>query len=59
MSPQNRGIRLNPEEPIDEDEDVQAERIRTATASTTSRLEEVPKHITNWMFMVVSKNCKE
>ncbi|XP_060058625.1 ATP-binding cassette sub-family A member 6 [Erinaceus europaeus] len=40
ISPQ-RNPHQNPEEPIDEDEDVQAERIRTATALTTN-LEEKP-----------------
>ncbi|XP_062936396.1 ATP-binding cassette sub-family A member 6 [Cynocephalus volans] len=42
ISPQSRDVRPNPEEPIDEDEDVQAERIRTATALTTSNLDEKP-----------------
>ncbi|XP_014644682.1 PREDICTED: ATP-binding cassette sub-family A member 6 [Ceratotherium simum simum] len=42
ISPQSRNVRPNPEEPVDEDEDVQAERIRTATALTTSNLEEKP-----------------
>uniref|UniRef100_A0A8C3WMI6 ATP binding cassette subfamily A member 6 n=1 Tax=Catagonus wagneri TaxID=51154 RepID=A0A8C3WMI6_9CETA len=41
ISPESREARPNPEEPVDEDEDVQAERIRTATALTTS-IEEKP-----------------
>ncbi|ELK12424.1 ATP-binding cassette sub-family A member 6 [Pteropus alecto] len=41
ISPPSREARPNPEEPVDEDEDVQAERIRTATALTTSNMEEV------------------
>ncbi|EPY72547.1 hypothetical protein CB1_001336002 [Camelus ferus] len=40
ISPKSRDARPNPEEPVDEDEDVQTERIRTATALTTS-IEEV------------------
>ncbi|XP_061031488.1 ATP-binding cassette sub-family A member 6 [Eubalaena glacialis] len=36
ISPKSRDGRPNPEEPVDEDEDVQAERIRTATALTIS-----------------------
>lgn len=43
ISPQRREARPNPEEPIDEDEDVQAERTRTARALTlTSSIEEQP-----------------
>ncbi|XP_049715282.1 ATP-binding cassette sub-family A member 6 isoform X2 [Elephas maximus indicus] len=42
ISPQSRDARPNPEEPVDEDEDVQAERIRTATALTTSNIDEKP-----------------
>uniref|UniRef100_A0A2K5QC71 ATP binding cassette subfamily A member 6 n=1 Tax=Cebus imitator TaxID=2715852 RepID=A0A2K5QC71_CEBIM len=42
ISPQIRDAKPNPEEPIDEDEDVQAERIRTATALTTSNVDEKP-----------------
>nr|XP_010946927.1 ATP-binding cassette sub-family A member 6 isoform X1 [Camelus bactrianus]XP_045367886.1 ATP-binding cassette sub-family A member 6 isoform X1 [Camelus bactrianus] len=41
ISPKSRDARPNPEEPVDEDEDVQTERIRTATALTTS-IEEKP-----------------
>uniref|UniRef100_A0A8D1Y9C5 ABC transporter domain-containing protein n=1 Tax=Sus scrofa TaxID=9823 RepID=A0A8D1Y9C5_PIG len=41
IAPRSRDARPNPEEPVDEDEDVQAERIRTATALTTS-IEEKP-----------------
>ncbi|XP_057572147.1 ATP-binding cassette sub-family A member 6 isoform X2 [Hippopotamus amphibius kiboko] len=41
ISPKSRDARPNPEEPVDEDEDVQAERMRTATALTTS-IEEKP-----------------
>ncbi|XP_068386838.1 ATP-binding cassette sub-family A member 6 isoform X2 [Eschrichtius robustus] len=36
ISPKSRDGRPNPEEPVDEDEDVQAERMRTATALTIS-----------------------
>ncbi|XP_023585202.1 ATP-binding cassette sub-family A member 6 [Trichechus manatus latirostris] len=42
ISPQSRHARPNAEEPSDEDEDVQAERIRTATALTTSNIDEKP-----------------
>ncbi|XP_037665334.1 ATP-binding cassette sub-family A member 6 isoform X2 [Choloepus didactylus] len=42
ISPPNRACRPNPEEPVDEDEDVQEERIRTATALTTSNFDEKP-----------------
>ncbi|XP_058140613.1 ATP-binding cassette sub-family A member 6 isoform X2 [Dasypus novemcinctus] len=42
ISPQIRGGRPNPEEPVDEDEDVQEERIRTATSLTTSNDDERP-----------------
>uniref|UniRef100_A0A8C8X2B6 ABC transporter domain-containing protein n=1 Tax=Panthera leo TaxID=9689 RepID=A0A8C8X2B6_PANLE len=42
ISPQSRGAQPNPEEPGDEDEDVKAERIRTATALATSLSEEKP-----------------
>nr|XP_002748709.2 ATP-binding cassette sub-family A member 6 isoform X1 [Callithrix jacchus]XP_008995894.2 ATP-binding cassette sub-family A member 6 isoform X1 [Callithrix jacchus] len=42
ISPQIRDAKPNPEEPTDEDEDVQAERIRTATALTTSNVDEKP-----------------
>ncbi|XP_060242463.1 ATP-binding cassette sub-family A member 6 isoform X2 [Meriones unguiculatus] len=40
ISPQNLNVRPNPEEPIDEDEDVQAERIRTSDALSTSNSDE-------------------
>ncbi|KAM9597862.1 ATP-binding cassette sub-family A member 6 [Trichechus inunguis] len=42
ISPQSRHARPNAKEPADEDEDVQAERIRTATALTTSNIDEKP-----------------
>lgn len=45
--PQSRDARPNPEETVDEDEDVQEERLRTATALTTSKLDEVEKHMTH------------
>ncbi|XP_004593010.2 ATP-binding cassette sub-family A member 6 [Ochotona princeps] len=60
MSPQNRGIRPNPEEPRDEDEDVQAERIRTATTSTASRLDEKPVILARCLhkeYAGLKKNC--
>ena len=49
ISPQSRNAPPNPEESVDEDEDVQAERIRTATALTTSNSEEVEKQVTKWI----------
>ncbi|XP_066090717.1 ATP-binding cassette sub-family A member 6-like [Saccopteryx bilineata] len=42
ISPPGRKVQVNPEEPVDEDEDVQAERMRAATAMTTSGSEEEP-----------------
>ncbi|XP_077019795.1 ATP-binding cassette sub-family A member 6 isoform X2 [Tamandua tetradactyla] len=42
ISHQGRAGRPNPEESVDEDEDVQEERIRTTTALTTSNFEEKP-----------------
>ncbi|XP_047563456.1 ATP-binding cassette sub-family A member 6-like isoform X1 [Lutra lutra] len=42
ISPQSRGARPNPEEPVDEDEDVKAERQRAANALTTSQAGEKP-----------------
>ncbi|KAG8505142.1 ATP-binding cassette sub-family A member 6, partial [Galemys pyrenaicus] len=42
ICPQKGNVRRNPEEPVDEDEDVQAERMRAATALTTSSAEETP-----------------
>ncbi|KAK2507815.1 hypothetical protein MC885_014420 [Smutsia gigantea] len=39
--PHSRDAPANPEEPVDEDEDVQAERIRAVTALATASLEEV------------------
>jgi len=42
ISPQSRGARPNPEEPVDEDEDVKAERQRVAAALTTSHTDEKP-----------------
>ncbi|XP_006146799.1 ATP-binding cassette sub-family A member 6 [Tupaia chinensis] len=47
ISPQSRSVQQNPEEPVDEDEDVQAERIRTEAALTTSNLDEKPVIIAN------------
>ncbi|ELW67446.1 ATP-binding cassette sub-family A member 5 [Tupaia chinensis] len=43
----SRSVQQNPEEPVDEDEDVQAERIRTEAALTTSNLDEKPVIIAN------------
>uniref|UniRef100_A0A8D2B9F3 ATP binding cassette subfamily A member 6 n=1 Tax=Sciurus vulgaris TaxID=55149 RepID=A0A8D2B9F3_SCIVU len=42
ISPQIRRVQPNPEVPVDEDEDVQAERMRASTALTTSNLDEKP-----------------
>ncbi|XP_039085717.1 ATP-binding cassette sub-family A member 6 [Hyaena hyaena] len=42
ISPQSRGAQPNLQEPDDEDEDVKAERIRTATALVTSHSDEKP-----------------
>ncbi|XP_015999137.2 ATP-binding cassette sub-family A member 6 isoform X2 [Rousettus aegyptiacus] len=42
IPPPSREARPNPEEPVDEDEDVHAERIRVATTLTTSNVEEKP-----------------
>lgn len=56
IAPRSRDARPNPEEPVDEDEDVQAERIRTATALTTS-IEEVGKQVTRWMLVELFQNC--
>ncbi|KAM4843381.1 ATP-binding cassette sub-family A member 6 isoform 2-T3 [Thomomys bottae] len=42
IAPQSQEVQSNPEEPIDEDEDVQAERIRTSTALRISNLDEKP-----------------
>ncbi|KAK1330893.1 hypothetical protein QTO34_008835 [Cnephaeus nilssonii] len=59
--PQRREARPNPEEPIDEDEDVQAERMRTATAlMTTSSIEEQPVIIASCLhkeYAGPKKNC--
>ena len=41
ISPRRREYRPNPEEPEEEDEDIQAERVKTANALTTSNLDEV------------------
>ncbi|XP_005861878.1 PREDICTED: ATP-binding cassette sub-family A member 6 isoform X2 [Myotis brandtii] len=61
ISPQRREARPNPEEPIDEDEDVQAERTRTATAlMTTSSIEEQPVIIASCLhkeYAGPKKNC--
>ncbi|XP_073739302.1 ATP-binding cassette sub-family A member 6 isoform X2 [Callorhinus ursinus] len=40
--PQSRGARPNPEEPVDEDEDIKAERQRVAAALTISHTDEKP-----------------
>ena len=53
ISPQSRDARSNAEEPIGEDEDVQAERIRTATALNTS-IEEVGIQVSKWVLMECS-----
>ncbi|CAN0146029.1 unnamed protein product [Rangifer tarandus platyrhynchus] len=42
ISPRRREYRPNPEEPEEEDEDVQAERVKTANALTASNLDEKP-----------------
>ncbi|XP_012658566.1 ATP-binding cassette sub-family A member 6 [Otolemur garnettii] len=60
LSPQSREARPNPEEPIDEDEDVQAERIRTTTALTTSNLDETSVIIASCLhkeYAGQKKNC--
>ncbi|KAL2764727.1 ATP-binding cassette sub-family A member 6, partial [Daubentonia madagascariensis] len=60
ISPQSGEARPNPEEPVDEDEDVQAERIRTATALTTSNLDEKPVIIASCLrkeYAGQKKNC--
>lgn len=59
ISPQSRDARANPEEPVDEDEDVQAERIRAATALATASLEEVEKPVTKGVFVELGKNYQE
>lgn len=48
ISPQSGSAGPNPEEPVDEDEDVKAERLRAATALTTSQADEVGKQVTKW-----------
>uniref|UniRef100_A0A8C4PSS6 ABC transporter domain-containing protein n=1 Tax=Equus asinus asinus TaxID=83772 RepID=A0A8C4PSS6_EQUAS len=60
ISPQSRNAPPNPEESVDEDEDVQAERIRTATALTTSNSEEKPVIIASCLhkeYAGQKKNC--
>ncbi|XP_012517677.1 PREDICTED: ATP-binding cassette sub-family A member 8-like [Propithecus coquereli] len=60
ISPQSRGARPNPEEPTDEDEEVQAERIRAATALTTSNLDQKPVIIASCLhkeYAGQKKNC--
>ncbi|XP_053426833.1 ATP-binding cassette sub-family A member 6 [Nycticebus coucang] len=60
LSPQSREARPNPEEPVDEDEDVHAERIRTATALTTSNLDETSVIIASCLhkeYAGQKKNC--
>lgn len=44
IAPQSLKAQPNPEEPIDEDENVQAERLRTSDALSTPNLDEVGKH---------------
>ena len=58
ISPKSRDGRPNPEEPVDEDEDVQAERIRTATALTIST-EEVEKQATEWVLAELFEGGQE
>ena len=41
ISPQNNDVYQNPEEPEDEDEDVQMERMRTANALVSTSFDEV------------------
>ncbi|XP_054429074.1 ATP-binding cassette sub-family A member 6-like [Pteronotus mesoamericanus] len=58
--PKRREAQPNPEEPVDEDEDVQAERRRTATALTTSDSEEKPVIIASCLhkkYAGPKKNC--
>ncbi|EHB07723.1 ATP-binding cassette sub-family A member 6 [Heterocephalus glaber] len=60
ISPQSRNAQPNPEEPGDEHEDVQAERIRTSTALTTSNLDEKPTIIASCLhkeYAGQKKNC--
>ncbi|XP_045038405.2 ATP-binding cassette sub-family A member 6 isoform X2 [Desmodus rotundus] len=59
-SPQRREAQPCAEEPVDEDEDVQAERMRTATALTTSDLEGDPVIIASCLhkkYAGQKKNC--
>ncbi|XP_006247716.1 ATP-binding cassette sub-family A member 6 isoform X1 [Rattus norvegicus] len=42
IAPQSLHVQPNPEEPVDEDEDVQAERMRTSDALSTVNLDEKP-----------------
>jgi len=44
IAPQSLHVQPNPEEPVDEDEDVQAERMRTSDALSTVNLDEVGNH---------------
>ncbi|KAM6174538.1 ATP-binding cassette sub-family A member 6 [Erethizon dorsatum] len=60
ISPQSPDPQPNLEEPRDEDEDVQAERIRTSTALTTSNLDEKPAIIASCLhkeYACQKKNC--
>ncbi|XP_036983844.2 ATP-binding cassette sub-family A member 6 isoform X1 [Artibeus jamaicensis] len=60
ISPQRREAQPSAEEPVDEDEDVQAERRSTATAMTTSDLEEKPVIIASCLhkkYAGQKKNC--
>ncbi|XP_040496256.1 ATP-binding cassette sub-family A member 6 isoform X1 [Ursus maritimus] len=60
ISPQCRGSRPNPEETVDEDEDVKAERQRAATALSTSHADEKPVIIASCLHKVYAgqkKSC--
>uniref|UniRef100_A0A452SM41 ABC transporter domain-containing protein n=1 Tax=Ursus americanus TaxID=9643 RepID=A0A452SM41_URSAM len=60
ISPQRRGSRPNPEETVDEDEDVKAERQRAATALSTSHADEKPVIIASCLHKVYAgqkKSC--
>ncbi|XP_023569655.1 ATP-binding cassette sub-family A member 6 isoform X3 [Octodon degus] len=60
IAPPNPDTQPNPEEPGDEDEDVQAERMRTSIALTTSNLEEKPVIIASCLhkeYTGQKKNC--
>ncbi|XP_012892087.1 PREDICTED: ATP-binding cassette sub-family A member 6 [Dipodomys ordii] len=60
IAPQSRDVHPNPEEIVDEDEDVQAERTRTSTALTVSNLNEKPIIIASSLhkeYAVQKKRC--